>query len=104
MIHVGNALLGGHALQMGALAVLPVDRLAALVRGGFEKPARYRIVAGDHRRRLIAAEVAMDVDREPLAAGMRRSGKVPLVRRSGWTAGEEHRKPRSVCRHLFQRQ
>src|ERR1043166_5796668 len=84
---------------MGALAVLPVDRLAALIRGGFEKPARYRIVAGDQRRRLVAAEVAMDVDREPLAAGMRRSGKVPRVRRSGWTAGEEHRKPRSVCRH-----
>src|SRR5881392_4277397 len=100
MVHVGDPLLGRHALQMGLLAVLPVDALAALVRGSFEKPARYRVIAGDHRRGFVAAKVAMDVDREPLAAGMRRAGKAPRDRRPGRTAGEEHSEPRSVCRYV----
>ena len=62
-----------------------VDRLAARVRRGFQKPARDRLVALDHRRGLGAAHMAMDVDGEPFAAGMRaapESGR-EFARRSG---------------------
>src|SRR5260221_8913934 len=90
MVHVGDALLGRHALQVGALAVLPVDLLALFAGRGFEKPARHRLVAGDHRGRLVAADMAMDIDGEPFSAGMRRAWKAPRDTRTGRQAGEQH--------------
>ena len=72
-VHVFDALFGRTALLVGALAVCPVDAAAALAGLGFEKPARDILIAVDHLRRLFIADMAMDVDREPFAAGMDRS-------------------------------
>ena len=91
VIHVGDALLGRHALQVGALAVLPIGPLAPLVGRGFEKPARHRLVTGDHRGRLVAANMTVDVDGEPFAARMRRARKASRDRSAGRQAGEQHR-------------
>src|SRR2546423_14569284 len=83
--------VGTQPLKMGTVCVLSDYALPAVFRVSFEKPALYRVISGDHRRGFVAAKVAMDVDREPLAAGMRRAGKAPRDRRPGRTAGEEHR-------------
>ena len=70
-------LLGRRALKAGALPVLTVDRSALLTGGGFEKPAGDSNIALDHRCCFVTADVAMDVDREPLATGVRRPGETP---------------------------
>ena len=69
-VHVLDPLLGRRALSRGPHAVLPIDLAAARVGRGFEKPARDIGITFDHRSRLLAADMAVDVDREPLAAGM----------------------------------
>src|SRR3954464_8764314 len=95
MVHVGDAHCGRMALLIGALAIGAVDRLAHRVGGGFRIPARHRLVALDHVGGLVAADVAVDVDREPLAARMRRAREMPRDRRAslgamGWATGEQH--------------
>ncbi len=70
--------------------VLPVDLLAARVRLRFQKPARDRLVALDHRRGLDAGHVAMDIHGEPFAAGMRGSRKASRDSRAFRQTGEQH--------------
>src|SRR6202011_2120524 len=60
-VHVRDTLFGRGALQAGPLSVLAVDGTAALAGGTFEKPTRDRGIALDPRRRLVAADMAMDV-------------------------------------------
>src|ERR1700676_2161054 len=74
------------------LAILAVDLLARRAGLGFEIPPRDLAVVFDHRRRLVASDMAMDVDREPLAAGMRRAREPPRNPRARRPAGEQHRR------------
>ena len=89
-VHVGDALLGRAALLGGAYAVGAVLRLALRAGLGFEIPARDRLVALDHLGRLVAAHMAMDVDRVPLAARVGGAGEASGYRRAGWAAGKQH--------------
>src|SRR5207244_12187198 len=61
-----------------------------LVGGSFEKPARDSGIALDHRRRLVAADMAVDVDREPFAAGMHRAREAPGDLRTRGQTFEQH--------------
>src|SRR6202011_256121 len=62
-----------------------------LVGRGFEKPARDFGMAFDHRRRLFAADMAVDVDSERFAAGVGRARKAARQRlRSGGQTFEEN--------------
>ena len=69
-VHVRDPRLGRRALHAGPNAVLPIDLAAARVGRSFEKPPRDIGIAFDHRRRLLTADMAVDVDREPFSAGM----------------------------------
>jgi hypothetical protein len=91
VVHVGNAFLGRHALLVCALAIGAVDGSARRARLGFEKPARDLIVAVDERCRLLAPDMAMDINRKPLAAGMRRSRKTSRDRSTLRQAFEQRR-------------
>ena len=79
-------------------AILPIDLLTARVRLGFQKPARDRFVAVDHRRGLETGHMAMDVDGEPFAAGMRGTRKASGDRRPLGQTFEQHdgRPPQSA--------
>ncbi len=79
-IHVLDPLFGRAALGAGPHAVLPVDLPAALIGRSFEKPPRHVRITLDHCCRLLAAHVAMNVERKPFAACVRRAGKAPGLR------------------------
>ena len=75
---------------VGALAVGPVDRPALRAGLGFEKPARDLLVTLDQLGRLGAAHMAVDVDREPFAAGVHRPRKPARDRRPLRQTFEQH--------------
>src|SRR6202011_3626046 len=89
-VHILDPLFGRGALEACPFSVLAVDGTAALVRRGFEKPLRDGGIAFDHRRRLVAADMAMDVDREPFAAGMHRTRETPGNLRPRRQTFEQH--------------
>src|SRR6185437_4407759 len=76
-VHVLDPPFGGRALDAGAHAVLAVYVPTARIGLGLEKPARNLFMPLDQLRRFLAADMAVDVDREPFAAGMHRPGKSP---------------------------
>jgi hypothetical protein len=69
-VHISDALLSRCPLHTRPHSVLTVDVLAARVRLRFQKPTRHGLVALDHGGGLDAGHVAVNVDGEPLAAGM----------------------------------
>src|SRR6266403_698383 len=89
-VHILDPLLGGGALEARPFAVLAVDSAAALAGSGFEKPSRDGGIAFDHRGRLVAADMAVDVDREPFAAGMHRAREAPGDLRTRGQTFEQH--------------
>src|ERR1700730_5387157 len=89
-VHILDPLFGRGALEACPFAVLAVDDTAVLAGGGFEKPLRDRGVALDHRRRLVASDMAMNVNREPFAAGMNRTRETPGYLRPRRQTFEQH--------------
>ena len=83
-VHVLDALFRRGALLVGALAIGAVDRPAVLRWPGFRETSARHSVSGDRigpsfpatsRVAFSRADMAVDVDREPFAAGMYRSRK-----------------------------
>jgi hypothetical protein len=89
-VHVGDALLRRRPLRPCPHAVLAIDLATARVGLCLEKPARDGLVVLDHRRGLEAGHMAMDVEGEPLAAGMRGTRKASRDRCPFRQTGEQH--------------
>ena len=89
-VHVGQPLFDRGELDAGALGLLAVDLAGALVGEDLARVASGDGVSGDHLGGLRGQHVAVDVDREPFAAGMRRARKPPGDRRAGRQAFEQH--------------
>jgi len=70
-VHIGDALLSRCPLHARPHSVLPVDVLAARVCLRLQKPTRDSLVALDHGSGLDAGHMAVNIESEPLAAGMR---------------------------------
>ena len=89
-VHVFDALFGRYALLISAFAIGPIDCAALWAGLGLEKPTRNVDIAFDELRRLFAPDMAVDIDREPFAAGMHRAGETPRDRRAFREAFEQH--------------
>ena len=72
-IHVGEPFLDRSELDAGALGLLPVDLAGALIGVDLARMPRRIGIAGDHLGGLRGQHMAMNVDREPFAARMRRT-------------------------------
>ena len=81
-------------------ACCAVDLAGALVGVLLARVPRRGGVAGDHLGGLRGQHMAMNVDGEPFAAGMRRPGKAPRDFRPRRQAFEQHLAPSSVSRIL----
>ena len=89
-IHIGEPLFDRGELDPGPLGLLAVDLAGALVGVDLARVAGGAGVAGDHLGGLGGQHMAVDVDGEPFAAGVRGAGKPPGNRRAGRQAFEQH--------------
>ncbi len=89
-VHVSQPLFDRGELNAGAFRLLPVDLAGALIGVLLARMTGCRGVAGDHLGRLGGQHMAVDVDAEPFAAGVGRTGKSPRDRRAGRQALEQH--------------
>ena len=89
-VHVGQPLLHRGELHARPFSLLPVDLARARVGEHVARPALHLTGGAEHRLGRLGQHVAMDIDREVLAARMRRAGEPAWNARIGWETTEQH--------------